>query len=1256
MSHKQKQITAARRHRASTILSLCLSCVFLFTGVLLPNVGHAQQLTGTIGATVYDQSGAVVPGADVTLMNSGTGDVRRTVSNATGSFSFTAVQPGTYNLSINAKGFRPWELDGIAMSQGDNRTVPNVSLKVGNSTAQVEVSTAGSSVPLDTGEISTTLNEHSIEDFPLVGRDAAALMEVFPGVAIAQSKQGTGFSESPVGSNQGPIGDFSVNGTQPNGPVALLLDGANLVDPGNAGTQIANTNQDMVSEIKFLSAGYDAEYAKGPAILMAYSKSGTQSFHGQAYMYARNSTFDSIESYAKSQITGDIQNLENLGESPSQARKSALKSASPSEHFYYYGGSLGGPVLLPFSRFNRAQKKLVFWFGYEYMNQQPAGAPINYNVPTLAQRSGDFSNSGVPAQVISTWSAAYTAPTSNLPAGATSTSIPQSTWDPNIINVLNLYPKPNLTPSALNGWNNFQYVSQVPQNRWEADVKIDYSITDNTKLSGSYIRQDEKDEHPIAIWWAPPWTLPYPSPVVAPTTSQEVMANLTHIFSPTTTNEVVFTLARYLNPNTLSNPSAVDRGKLGFNVPGLFGHTTHQIPNFIPGWGGAFPEIDEFSFDGAGFGGAFGGLKEYPAIYDNFTKVIGSHTTKFGFYWDTEANKGSNTNADNGSINFGGGQYSTGNEVADFLLGHVNYYQQASSIPLQDIKFHQWSLYGQDSYKMTKQMTINYGLRFDHIGQWYGNPGGMQVWDQASYVNATPNQAPANTGLLWNGINKKIPDSGYVSPMFYYSPRLGLAYDVFGTGSTVLRAGLGWFRYQVSTEVCSACGGPLGAFNYSTTAYQGYANVAQFTPPGSTEQNGSSVYALQQGDSRIPQTMDWDIAISQALPWHSVLQVAYVGDKSSNLYVDGSNGKLNDINNVRPGSIFLPDPLTGSLVSPAAPSCSSSNPSIYCQQNPGIYKQNYNANDFRPMKAYQDIYLLRHDSYANYNSLQVSWQKSGGPITFTTNYTFSKAMGIWDWTSNNGYSSGQTVDPFSLHNNYGPLAYDHSQILNFVYNWRLPDFVRHSTLLGELTNGWQISGYTAYQSGAPLQPNTGALNVTWPGNLSVPTQNNPNTPDNSLLLPNGLHSVSVNPDSWFGSNAYHAVLPVVTCNPTAHRHSGQYFNPSCFAPPAYGQQGTLQQPYIHLPAYADSDLGLYKTFHIHEHQNVQFRVTATNFINHPLRQFGLAGNGDETLNFTGTDANGNQFLSQTNTNTTTTGKPGFTTGQRQVMFAVKYLF
>jgi Carboxypeptidase regulatory-like domain/TonB-dependent Receptor Plug Domain len=1221
----------AIRIAASKLFAVVLSVGVV---VLLAPMSLGQQLTGTISGIVNDSVGAVVPNAHVVLKNEASGDERPTVTEGDGHFTITAVQPASYTLTVSAQGFTTWQEPGIVMGQGDHRTVPNIQLKVGTASETVQViSSEAGAMPLDTAEISTTLNEQMISEFPLVGRDAAELIKVMPGVAFAHgSSQGSGFNGTPVGSNNGPVGNFSANGTQPNGPMALMLDGANLVDPGNAGTQIANINQDMTAEIKVLTSSFDAEYAKGPTIFQALSKSGGSSYHGEAYLYARNSMFDSIESYQKSQLASDIASNIANGMSPAQAKSTALSSLHPDEHFYYTGGNIGGPVRLPFVGFNKDRRKLFFWAGYEYMGQQPAGSVLNFNVPTTAQLSGDFSNAGVPAKAISTWSNAYTPPNANLPPGATSSYIPPSDFDPNILGILKLYPKTNITPSAANGWNNYQYVQNVPQNRWEAVGKVDYALSDNTKITGSYVRQNETDQHPIAIWWSPPWTLPYPSNVVAATTSQVVLANVTHTFNATTTNEVVFTLSRYLNPSTLANPSAVDRSKLGFGVGGLFGHTSKQIPNFIGQWGGSFPEIDNFPFDGAGFGGAFGGLKQTPAIYDNFTKLVGPHTLKLGFYWDSSGNKQSNSGADNGTYNLGGGQTSTTNTVADLVLGHIQNYQQESSIPIQNIQFHQWSIYAQDSFKANKQLTLNFGLRFDHEGQWYGNPGGMQVWDPASYVNSAT--APANTGLLWNGIDHKIPTSGFVSPLFYYTPRVGLAYDIMGDGKTVFRAGLGVFRYQVSTEVCSACGGPLGSFQFQTpTSFVGYANISQFTPPGATTQNGSNVYALQQGDNRTPYTEDWNATISREFPFRSLFQVSYIGNRSYHTYVDGSNGRLDDINNVPLGQFFQPDPATGQYVSPNPPS--------------GANYPNFNANDFRPLLAYQEFYLLQHTGYAKYNSAQVSWQKQTGPVTFLTNYTFSKVLGIWDYTSNNGQSGGTTVNPLNFQSNYGPLAYDHTHILNLVYVWHLPSPLHGNPFLAGAVNGWELSGYTSLQSGAPLQPNlSGNLNTQWPGSLSG---------SNLITLPNGLQANSINPSTWLGTNAPQILIPKVTCNPGSHLSSGQYFNPSCFTPPAYGQQGTLVWPYSRLPGYFNSDLGLYKNFHVHESQNVQFRVTATNFLNHPLRQFGLAGNSDQQLSFIGSDSSG-QSLSPTNTNSTTTGKPAFTTGQRFVLFTVKYLF
>ena len=917
----------------------------------------------------------------------------------------------------------------------------------------------------------------------------------------------------------------------------------------------------------------------------------------------------------------------------------------------------------------------------------------------------------------SPWSYAYTIPfglpgnaTGNSTTGCNGCIMPTSDYDPNVTGILGFYPKSNITPSASNGYNNYQYISQVPQNRWEATGKIDYAISDNTKLTGSYTRQIENDSHPIGVWWTPAWTLPYPSGVVAKTTSQEVMLNLTHVFSPTATNEFVFTLARYINPSSLTNPAAVDRTKLGFNVTGYFGTTPNQIPNIQGPWGGAFPNIDEFTMDNA-FSGKdeFGAIKKDPALYDNFTKIIGSHSLKTGFYWDTSDNvqstAGLQTGAQ-GTYNLGWGNQDSGNVVSDFLLGKTANYQQQSSIPTFDIKGHQWSLYAQDSYKANKQLTLNYGLRFDHIGQWYGPSNGMQVWDPGSYINTpcapNPGTPCANTGLLWHSKDSSIPLSGLSSPLFYYEPRAGLAYDIFGNGKTVLRAGIAWFRYQFAVnDVGGPTGGPAGSFVFtapSSTGYSaatpnnGYAMINNppldpvtnlplpgWEPPSGVAQNGATVSAFTRGDNKTPSTMDWNVTISQALPWRSVFEISYVGNKSVNELINGGNGKLDDINNILPGGMFGIDPVQGLTITPSSPTCTSANPLTNFTGCNAHYTTAFNSNNYRPMVNYQDFYLIGHGSYANYNSLQMSWHKQSGQLTYLLNYTFSKVLGIRDGQTDNGNGNGTAVDPFSLRNNYGPLAYDHTQILNLSAVYSLPKPIHGNKILAGAVNGWQLSTYTTYQSGAPLQPNLGGnLNAVFPGGLTTPLVGAPDLPNNALLLSNGLYANSMNSSTWFGSSSYNLILPVVTCDPRKHQ-KGAYFNPNCFAPPQFaGQQGTLNMPYMHSPAYFDSDLALYKNFNISERQKLQFRISATNWLNHPLPQFGLAGIGDEQLNFThnytfqrtsqsechlllGQNATAPcnvpvVGLSQTNTNPGTTGKPAFKTGSRSLLFALKYYF
>jgi hypothetical protein len=229
------------------------------------SIANAQQLTATLSGLAADQTDARVPGAKVVVSNEATGDVRETKADNQGFFSVTALIPGTYKVTITAKSFATWEETGILLNQGDSRTIPNIHLKIGSeATAVTVISGADAEIPVDTAEVSATLNNELVDSAILTGRNAAELIKMMPGVTFNNSGgAGSGYNGQVTGTNNGPAGNFSANGAQPYGSTAVILDGANLIDPGNAGTQVANINQDMTDSVKFLSAicerpGYSA--------------------------------------------------------------------------------------------------------------------------------------------------------------------------------------------------------------------------------------------------------------------------------------------------------------------------------------------------------------------------------------------------------------------------------------------------------------------------------------------------------------------------------------------------------------------------------------------------------------------------------------------------------------------------------------------------------------------------------------------------------------------------------------------------------------------------------------------------------------------------------------------------------------------------------------------------------------------------------------------------------------------------------------
>jgi hypothetical protein len=1151
------------------------------------------QSTGTVSGVVYDPNAAAVPGARIELKNAASGDVRSTITNERGNFTITAIPPGVYIATITAPGFKTWTQSEIVLTQGETRPISNINLQLGSVAEQVNVTAeAEATVPVDTGEVSTTLNNYMVSELAITGRDAGELIKFMPGMGFNNGiAQGSSFTDKEVGTNSGPVGGYSANGTQPNGGMSFLLDGANILD-SNMGTQVANVNQDMTSEVKIMTMGYNAEYAKGPVIFEAYGKSGGQTYHGGAYLYARNAAMNSQDWYNKNQGV-----------------------TKPQDSYYYAGGNVGGPIYIPHLPFNTAKNKLFYWAGYEYMRQKPAGTLYEYFVPTDEMRKGNFSAESMAALPSSVPSGDNVVPCGNSCNAGLSVSDGQiqSLIDSNATALLSLYPEPTVDP-AKHGGNNYTYLDNYPQNRWELKTRIDYAFDENTKISGSYGYQSEKDQHSFTVWWAPSSSLPYPSPIVAPTTSNVATLNITKAINPTFTNEAVASYVRYANANKPEDTSKATRSSIGYTAGTLFDATPTQIPNIVS-WSGALPGFYAPSFGGSMSNGAFGKILRNASVADNLTKVLANHTIKGGFYWDVNGNEQS---TGGGNVFYQGlydfetySSTGTGNPIADFLLGRASNYKQANANAVDNGHYHDYAIYAQDAWKITKRLTINYGMRFDHLGQWFFPDPGMQVFVPAAYNNDT-STAPANTGMLWHGISNAIPRSGFKSK-FYYAPRGSAAYDVFGNGKTVLRGGYAVFYYPLGDSSAGAAENAMGVYTYETPkGLTSYNDVTSFSPSGFNE-NGTSVTAMQAGDGRMPHTENYNVTISQATPWESVFEISYIGNRSRNLLIDGS---LANINRNAVGAFYSADPVTGAAGY-------SKNATTGVVSNP---TQSIVSNDYHPYLNYQTLTVVSHGSYSNYNAMQMSWHKQQGPITYMANYSFGKVLGIRDGETDNGNGNGALVNPFSLRDNYGVLAYDHTHIVNLAYVINLPKPIHNNVITGGIVNGWELSGATSFQSGAPLQPNTG-------GSLHA---NFPSTVTNSIYL---------------GTDAI-LLEPKITCDPKKNLASGQYFNPKCFAPPDPGTQGTVIWPYIKAPAYWNSDLSLNKNFKFQDTRNIQFRISAFNFLNHPLREFNADGTqNDIRLNF-----NNNNTLSETNINSATTGKPLYKVGSRLVEVALKFNF
>jgi len=1205
-----------RRLISSFAVLCCL--ILVASGLSL----RAQGIFATLTGTVTDPSGSVVAAAKVVLKDAVSGSARDTVTNSEGYYTFSSVPVGTYVLTVEATGFKTYKADDIRLGGGERRN-GNVMLAVGSATATVEVTAEQDPAiaTLDSGEKSFTLETKELQNFVQVGSNAAEYIKIVPGFGIENGTSNkANYNGATIGINangdsgsQSPLNAaFSYNGL-PTNSLDITSDGAHVSDPGcNCDTPV-NPNSDFVQEFKVLTSNFSAENQKGPILITSVTKAGGTQFHGSGFLSARNHVLNANDW------------LNNA---------SGVKQ--PANSYYYPGGTIGGPVLIPGTNFNKSRQKLFFWTGFEYYKQTLDTGLLRATVPTAGEITGNFSPTEVAKE--GTITASGKAPgcssiditknkcLQNFAGGqipACTSAGQTGCIDPNMQALMKLFPAANADPNATGGFNYVQ--SEIfSQNNRQWVIRGDYDISDNTKVFVRYNYQREVQQFPVGLWWRNTDQVPYPTPIEGRNKSNSWAGTITHVFSPTMTNETVIAYTFVGFPNVLANPSVADRSTVGYGYAGLFKNGVKQIPSF-----GQFgPSEAALVFNPGGFeaGGPSQGLyanKYMPSVSDTLTKVLRNHTLKAGFFYEWIRNAQPASNDTNGLLQVSvGNSFSYGNEYADLLTGNLSNYTETNFNRINDINYTTVEFFLQDSWKVTRRLTLDVGMRFTHFSPWIDGKGfGYSIFDPAAYTaggGAACTGAPTFCGFKWHAKDSAVPVGGFPTRAEFYQPRFGAAYDLFGKGKTVLRGGWGRFYYHsgqftsgldASAGVATAGLSPsnwVGGTGCPTNPTAGSALFASNLSCLNLAATPASPAAVDSKEDGQPFTDSYSFTIGQQTPWRGYFEAAYVGNRSRDLG-NTSGGAGSNINLVPLGAML------GAT-------------------NPGTA----NADLYRPLQGYGDINQATNNLYANYNSMQLSWIRHAGHYTVQANYTYQKALGI----------VAPTYNPFNLASNYGVLPSDRRQLFNIAYSVDLGTLVHSNHLVNGAANGWQVSGITQLESGA---------NLTYGGNT------NPNNPPgtnfsmnlNAAIIPGSISAanpqgIPINNKSILGTNAVQ-LNPIVTCNPLANLAPHQYINGNCFAAPTVvGQNGPTMLPVAYGPKYFDSDLALFKNFSITESKKLQFRVQAYNFLNHPL------------YSFTGSNLNLNFVqdpITQTLTQTTTNfGTATQKQGARVMEFAVKFFF
>jgi Carboxypeptidase regulatory-like domain len=1005
----------------------------------------SAQDTATIVGTVADPSGAVISGAKVTVSNPDKAFTRELESNPAGEYIADKIPIGNYTITAKAGGFQRFVRSGVGLDVGQTLRV-DLHLNIGASTHEIVVTGNVMKVETENATVSDVVTGSQITELELNGRNFVALALLVPGASPVD-----GWDSSAIGIFGGL--DISFNGgrTVYNN---WEVDGGNNTDEGGGGTLNTYPSLDTIAEFRISTSNYGAEMGKhAGATIEVATKSGTREFHGELFEFLRNDKLDANDWFANRQIDPAGGN----------APKTPLK-------WNDFGYNLGGPFYIP-GHYNLDRSKTFFFWSQNWRRYRQ-GSVFSAEVPSTRMRQGDFSECD-PA------SANFNATISGcaLPVDPQSGALfPGDVVpvDPNAKALMDAYvPLPN------NGAIGYVNAPTVPTDWRQEQIRVDQNLGDKTRAFVRYTQDAYGVTLPSGFSFYSSYDT-VDSKTRGP--GKSAVLNLIHSFKPNLMDEFVMAytqdvLSIFPEPGPGSPAGSITKPS-SWTVRNIF--APNQTNPLLPGLYvcGGLPSC---------FGEDPGGVPWFNSnpiftLKDNLSWSVGNHLLKAGFFLE-KYQKNEQFGADTqGSMAFANwSSVTTGNALADLYLGRMWQYlegtQTVDGRPVGGYSKGYWRMsvfepYLQDDWKVSRHLTLNLGLRYYYFGAMHDvsavNVDSAFAPDQYDPAAQAPvvmdpilgpviepgtgnNYMAYGNGLVACGTHG-VPKGCYFPNHHNFAPRLGFAYDPFGTGKTVIRGGYGLY-FEMGNGNESNAEGNEG--NPPVALAPGFYNLAGFgalqpisdpagqpIPPG-----GITAIPLHQ---KFPSVQQFSLGIQHEFPGNNLLSVSYVGNLGRHL------SRSRQLNQVPIGaSTIQSQALAGAAGCDAAGNCDVQN--LLINGLPNVF--------FVPYQGYSSIVMKENTAVSSYNSLQANFRHNVGKgLTLEASYTWSHAI---DDSTSTFFVNG--VDDSNLSRWRASSDTNRTHVLAMNYIYQLPFFRdRPGGAVRSLLGGWKLSGITSFFSGVPI--------------------------------------------------------------------------------------------------------------------------------------------------------------------------------------------